>query len=230
MTVAAAKTTGRKGTTEVRVETAVDAAERRRVYAFGYRVLVEEMGAATAHAHGEERRLQDPLDEVARQLYLTRGARVEACLRLMIGAGFALPDYLAEAYALDRFSSFPQVALAFTDRLLIGREARTDGAAELLLGTAYRVARAEGARFVFTHAKPSQAEDYRRLGYRRLGEGFQDPELGFQSAHCLVLGDHARLGDVGSPLAAIASGFAADEAATTWFAENFPAAANTKLH
>jgi GNAT superfamily N-acetyltransferase len=223
--LAKTKTKRRADAAEIRVRSAVSVIDRRRVYAFAYRVLVDEMGTATPHAHADLRRLEDPLDEVARQLYLTRGSTIEGCLRLMIGAGFALPDWLAEAYAFDIFSIFPQEALAFIDRLLVAREARTEGIEKLLLGTAYGTARTEGVRFAFTHSKPSQVDDYRRLGYRPLGAGFEHPELGFQLAHCLVLGDLKHLRSVGSPLATVAGGFPVDDEAVLWFAERISKAA-----
>lgn len=217
-------TLARAAARELQVRIAASEPERTRIYAFRYRVLVEELGLQPAGANAKAKLVRDPLDDVATQLYVTQGVETQAALRLLPGAGSALPGEVAQAYEMHRFARWGDQALSFSDRLLVGPAWRKTAIPAVLMGAAYKLLRKEGVRFDFCRCPPALIGLFQKLGYRRYAKNYVDPEAGLQAPMVLVLEDAAHLAAINSPFAAQARGYANRDDAAQWFRREFPEA------
>jgi hypothetical protein len=218
----AAIATERAAARELQVRIAASEPEQARIYAFRYRVLVEEMGLEPRGADRKARLVRDPLDEVATQLYVTQGAETQAALRLLCGAGSALPGEVAAAYEMHRFARWGDRALSFSDRLLVGPAWRKSKIPAVLMGAAYKLLRKQGVLFDFCRCPPALIGLFQKLGYRRYAKNYVDPEAGLQAPMVLVLDDLPHLVAMNSPFAAQARAYANRDDAAQWFRREFP--------
>lgn len=212
----------RSAARELQIRIATTEAERARIYAFRYRVLVEELGLEPRGADRKAKLVRDPLDDVATQLYVTQGAETQAALRLLPGAGSTLPGEIAAAYQMHRFGRWGDQALSFSDRLLVGPAWRKSRIPAVLMGAAYKLLRREGVRFDFCRCPPALIGLFQKLGYRRYARNYVDPEAGLQAPMVLVLDDLPHLVEMNSPFAAQARGDVNRDDAAQWFRREFP--------
>jgi hypothetical protein len=220
--MAQAASAERAAARELQIRIATSEAERVRIYAFRYRVLVEELGLEPSGADRKAKLVRDPLDEVATQLYVTQGAETQAALRLLPGAGSALPGEVASAYEMHRFARWGDHALSFSDRLLVGPAWRKSKIPAVLMGAAYKLLRKQGVRFDFCRCPPALIGLFEKLGYRRYAKNYVDPEAGLQTPMALVLDDLPHLVTMNSPFAAQARSYANRDDAAQWFRREFP--------
>lgn len=220
--MAEAATIERSGARDLQVRIATTEAERSRIYGFRYRVLVEELGLEPKGANHKSKLVREPLDDVATQLYVTQGVETQAALRLLPGAGSALPGEVATAYEMHRFARWGDQALSFSDRLLVGPAWRKSLIPAVLMGAAYKLLRKQGVRFDFCRCPPALIGLFQKLGYRRYGKNYVDPEAGLQAPMALVLDDLPHLVEMNSPFAAQARGYANRDDAAQWFRREFP--------
>lgn len=209
---------------ELQVRLAASEAERQRIYAFRYRVLVDELGLEPAGLDRKSKLVRDPFDEVATQLYVTQNGETQAALRLLPGAAARLPAPLAAAYRMERFAGWGEHALSFSDRLLVGPAWRRSAIPAVLLGAAYKLLRRQGVRFDFCRCPPSLIGLFQKLGYRRYAKNYVDPEAGLQAPMVLVLDDLPHLTEMNSPFAAQARTYANRDDTAQWFRREFPEA------
>lgn len=208
---------------ELQVRIAESEAERQRIYAFRYRVLVEEMGLQPAGADHKAKMVRDPFDEVAIQLFITQNGHTQAALRLLPGAAASrLSAPLASAYKLERFACWGDHAISLSDRLLVGPAWRRTAIPAVLMGAAYKLLRRQGVRFDFCRCPPALIGLFQKLGYRRYTKNYVDPEAGLQTPMVLVLDDLPHLVEMNSPFAAQARTYANPNDAAQWFRREFP--------
>jgi len=205
----------------VAVRLAESEAERRRVYRFRYRVLVEELGVEAAGADDAAREVRDGLDHDALHLMLLKADTLVAAIRLAGGGEAPLPAAIDALLGTERFAAFGRKALTLTDRLVVARD-HPESELAVLLGAAYKTGRKLGGRFDFTHCSPAMVQLYEQLGYRRYTECFVDSETGYRVPMVLLTEDLGYLRDVRSPFAALAGGFANLADSAIWFSRSFP--------
>jgi hypothetical protein len=87
-----AATVERAAARELQVRIAETEADRRRVYAFRWRVQVEELKLDPPGADRKAKLVRDGLDDAAVQLFVTQGGETQAALRLLPGAAAILPQ------------------------------------------------------------------------------------------------------------------------------------------
>ncbi len=214
--------TGPAATDSLAVHVARDNDERARVFAFRYRVLVDELDIPVVDADHDRRQVRDALDDRALHLYLTDEDGVQACSRLLPADMGGIPDRLRRIYALDRFAPFKPAAFSFSDRLYVAPAWRKSRMPAVLLGAQFKLARRRGIRFDFTHCRPARVGLFEKLGYRRYGENFQDPDFGLQTPMVLLTEDERRLVRLNSPFAPMAQAAGCDPATANWFGRAFP--------
>jgi hypothetical protein len=201
-----------------------DEEERRRIYRFRYRVKVEELGDEPPYADHRAKRVCDPLDASARQIYVAQSNNNEIVAAVRVNTGLA-DNNLSEITQLDGFGPFREFSidtLSLSGQLVIAPKWASSKAASLALSAVYKLARQNRSRFDFSQCAPALLPLYQRLGYRRFRENFMDDILGYQVPLVMVTEDFQHLGRVNSPLMQIARGMVNPTDTGNWFSRTFP--------
>lgn len=201
--------------------------ERARVYAFRYRVYVEEMQIETPEADDELKWLFDPLDKESHLHALLDGDEVVGTLRTTILADVSDPTYLEHKFHLGpALASFRPEEICATGRFMLDPKLRHGTAILRLMKTAFEQAHERGIRLNYGDCSPHLLPFYEHLGFRRYERAFNDTSYGFKVPIVMLLGDRERLERVRSPLARVGRDGADDAEARAWFDRNYPHAAS----
>lgn len=209
--------------TKLQVFIARDEEERQRIYRFRYKVKVEELGDEPPFADHRAKRVCDPLDASARQIYVAQSGVHEIVAAARVNTGL-VGDNLSEIIQLDGFGPFREFninALSLSGQLVISPKWASSKAASLALSAVYKLARQNGSRFDFSQCAPALLPLYQRLGYRRFRENFMDDVLGYQVPLVMVTEDYQHLARVNSPLVSIARGMNNSAETGNWFSRSF---------
>jgi hypothetical protein len=198
-------------------------AEHERIYRFRDEILFEEASQGTPEADETSRTLRDDLDERATHFYLERDGHIVGATRVIWGE-HGIPAQYNESCALTRFGAYPASALCFTGPLVVARAECETLTPVALARSAYGLARRRGVAFDFLHAAPDQMPFFLRLGHRRFGPDYADPELGPRVPLVLVLQDAEHLQECRSPLVSLAATLShPSPPPVEWFRREFPA-------
>jgi GNAT superfamily N-acetyltransferase len=203
---------------EVRIATTAE--ELSRIFAFRYRIFVQELGKPIRHADHANRLLSDRFDPLATQLYVTDGKKIAGAIRIMNGRSHACPQ-MGHNFALSRFSPFRDEHFSFTSRLFILPEYRGTRAFIALLKEIYDLARKRGSILDFIVCGPKMVRLYEQLGYRRYKEHGDDPDMGLIIPMLLILDDLPHMQRMKSPLYRMAKHWPSEPAHAGWFASEF---------
>lgn len=207
---------------DVRIAAGPD--EVRRVQEFRYRVLVEETGQNPQGADASARIVRDPMDDHALQLYVLAGDAVVGAVRLTLLKNAQPPSAIQNACRIDAFKTFAGDRISLTSPLVVAHSHRHSTVPAVLLGAAYKIARAQGSRFDFCLSTPALVQLYEMLGYRRYTDNVADAARGYQVPLVLVMDDAQHLNEIKSPFARLAIGFTNGTEASLWFVKQFPQA------
>jgi CRP-like cAMP-binding protein len=206
-----------------RVEPARDEAARARVFAFRYRIYVEEMGIETPEADHARRWLCDPLDEASTSWALLRDQEVVGALRVTRLADVGDPAPLVAKFALEpALAAFGAGAICTTSRFMLDPKVRHGTGILRLMSAAYQHGRENGLRLNYGDCSPHLVPFYEHLGYRRYTRAFNDTIYGFKVPILMLAGDLARFERVGSPLVRLAREHPDDPEARAWFERSYP--------
>lgn len=206
------------------VRIATNAADIRRVQEFRFRVLVEETGQTPPGIDAEARLVRDPTDERSLHLYVVAGTDIVGTVRLSLLKSVLLAPKLIEACRIESFKTFAGDRLSVTSPLVVAHAHRHSTVPAVLLGAAYKIARAQGSRFDFCLVPPALVQLYEMLGYRRYTDNIDKDDGGYRVPLVLVMDDARHLGEVKSPFARLAVGFANGNEAALWLRKQFPQA------
>jgi len=213
----------------LKVERADTAAQREALYAFRYRVYVEELGM-TSEADHDNRRLSDADDEVSvSYAILDRDDAIRGSLRTTylrdLDNSSALESKFDMQPAIDEFGGG---AIMTTSRFILDRELRHGRIVFRLIQAAYSDARRRGARLNYGDCSPHLLPFYEHMGYRRYTRGYNDTAYGFKTPIVMLIGDRQWFDRVRSPIARLAHQAPDDEAARDWFSQTYPEYAELK--
>lgn len=203
------------------------AEEVRAIQHLRFRAEVECQGRSPAFVDHDARRIDDPADRGALHVYLTQGGKVAAAVRVIVGPATGMPALTRERMGLSAFSSLPELVVSLTEHLVVDPEIDDSRNMRLLMSAAYKIATAKKSVFDFTHAGAGDIAMLERLGYRRLGEGFEDEAGGMRLPLVLPTGDLAHMVQVRSPYQSIARTLDHDAAPVNWFNRTFPEATSS---
>ena len=202
----------------VSVEAAESAAARARIFAFRYRIYVEEMGLESPEADHARRWLRDPLDDCSTSWALVRDGEVAGALRATWLADVPDPAPLVAKLAMEPvLAAFGPAAVCTTSRFMLDPRIRHGTVILRLMAAAYRAAQAHGVRFNYADCSPHLLPLYEHLGFRRYTRAVNDTAYGFKIPILMLLGDRARFARVRTPLARVAADYADDGEARAWF-------------
>lgn len=199
---------------------AVDTAtEREEIFAFRYRVYVEELGM-TSEADHERKWLCDSLDDVAVSYAVTDGDEILGSLRVVY-----LRDVPDTAALVQKFRMEPAIddlgvdAICMTSRFILDRRLRHGKTIYRLIQKAHEDAISLGARLNYGDCSPHLLPFYEHLGYRRYTRGYNDSAFGYKIPIVMVVGDQRYLRSVRSPLVRLEN--EDDPAARAWFEQHY---------
>ncbi len=196
--------------------------ERQRIYAFRYKVLVEELGESLTETDYETKTVRGPLDDSAIVLVLgTCAGEIIATLRLNLNAAQTLVPTARSLLMIDRFETFGPATLSYTSCLAVSSAWRNSPMLSLLVGAAYKLSRAHGVRFDFVAANPYSLPAFEALGYRRHAATLTDGGS-LKCPMVLLLEDIRYLKEIGSPLWRLGITEPNSTETALWFMRTFP--------
>ncbi len=206
---------------EVRlVETA---AERADLYAFRYRVYVEEYGM-TDEADHERKWLVDDYDDYGQSYAVFENGKIAGSLRVL--RMDAVPDTtpFAEKFAMQpALDAFGADQLLTTSRFIIAPHLRNSLAIMRLMQKCFDDQLRAGYRLNYGDCSPHLLPFYEQLGYRRYTDGYNDTAYGFKVPILMISRDLDYLTRVRSPLRKLIDPMDDDVAARAWFSASYPA-------
>jgi len=200
------------------------AEEVRVIQQLRHRVSVELQGRSPAFVEEKARRIDDPADRGALHVYLTHSGRVAAAVRVIVGPAADMPALTRARMGLAAFDALPGLVVSLTEHLVVDPEVDDNRMMRLLMSAAYKIATAKKSVFDFTHSAAAEIAMLERLGYRRLGDGFEDEAGGMRVPLVLPTGDLAHMVQVRSPYQSIARTLTIDPEPVNWFNRSFPQA------
>ncbi|MDH3451236.1 MAG: cyclic nucleotide-binding domain-containing protein [Gammaproteobacteria bacterium] len=197
--------------------------ERASVYAFRYRIYVQEL-AMTSEADHERKWLRDEFDDYATSFAVFDGQQVLGSLRMLFLDD--LPDIseLVEKFALTpAIDALGTTAIATTSRFILDARLRHGKVIFRLMRAAFAAARERGVRLNYGDCSPHLLPFYEHLGYRRYTKGYNDTLYGYKIPILMLVGDQLQFQTMRSPLARLAAQGEHDAQARDWFARTYPA-------
>ena len=168
---------GRPEAADWHIAVATTAEQRERIFGFRYDIYVREMGKPLAAADHERCRLTDELDVDATMLLATDAAG--AVLGTMRVHFAGVPTSLASRLGVHLVPPSPG-PIAFVSKAMVECHRRGSRVFGALVRRAVGMALAHGIRFALLHCRESLVPLYTRVGFRRHGTSFTDPEVGQQ--------------------------------------------------
>ena len=203
--------------------------ERAAVWAFRYRVYVDELGLDTPEADPERRWLRDDLDDHATTYGLWGRGEVLGTLRVAVLSDLPEPERLVRKLSMGpAVEAFGVGAVCATSRFMLDPAKRHGTAILRLMQAGYDGARERGVRFNVGDCSPELLPLYEHMGYRRYAPPFEDPAYGFKVPILMLMGDRELLERVRSPLARVACRYPRDPEVVDWFGRTYPRARPTQ--
>lgn len=207
----------------IRVAAAQSAEERAQIYAFRYRIYVEEMGLHPPGADHERRQLADEYDPYGISYALIDDGEIVGSLRCLFVDQVPDPAPLVKKFQMQpALRAFGPSAIATTSRFMLDPRLRHGTAILRLIQAAYDDAHRRGIRLNYGDCSPHMLEFYEHMGYRRYTRAYNDTFFGFKLPILMLVGDKELFAQVRSPLGRLAAGYPDDVEARDWFARTYP--------
>jgi CRP-like cAMP-binding protein/GNAT superfamily N-acetyltransferase len=197
-------------------------AEQASVYAFRYRIYVQEL-AMTSEGDHQRKWLRDDLDDYATSFAVFDGEKVVGSLRMLFLED--LPDVTA---LVDKFELGPAIdamgeaSIVTTSRFILDARLRHGKVIFRLMRAAFEAARQRGVRLNYGDCSPHLLPFYEHLGYRRYTRGYNDTLYGYKIPILMLVGDQVQFQEMRSPLGRLAKQGEHDATAREWFAATYP--------
>lgn len=177
------------------VVTADDALDE--LYAFRYRIYVEEMARPQKYADHATRRIRDPLDICGYNIVaLDVAGQISGCIRLNLARDGAL-DYYSDLLGLKAVGAEHPATTSVSTRLMILPELRGSTLATRLSCAAFDLALNHGVVWNFIDCNDHLVEFFGRMGFERTHTAIHE-EYGRVNVMRLNIRDYSRLKATGS--------------------------------
>jgi hypothetical protein len=195
--------------------------QKQAIYAFRYKIYIQEMGKTITDVDHENKLLKDDRDDHSVQFYLEDEDGIVACLRSFVSEEKPFTSEEIDDFALNLFSSFEKGSISLTGKLMIDPKKRNTSALGLLVINAYKYGREKGVKFDFCNCAPSLVQLYEMLGYRRYKDNITDNDVGYRVPLVNVLEDIQHYEFIKSPFYRYARVLPNNPTYSDWFAKNF---------
>jgi N-acyl-L-homoserine lactone synthetase len=195
--------------------------EREKIYAFRYRVFVEQLGM-TREADHDRKWLRDELDDNAVFFTVFDDDQVLGSLRQLYLGDVPDPAPLVKRFRMtSAVKAFGAGAICTTSRFILDRSLTDGKVLFTLMRAAYEAAHKRGARLNYSDCSPHLLPFHEHLGYRRYTSGFNDTANGYKVPILMLTGDHEQFKRVNSPFARVAERFPDDAEVRDWFEKTY---------
>jgi hypothetical protein len=177
--------------------------DRQRVYAFRYRIYVEEMGRPQIYADHGRKIVEEPLDKTGR-LFLAENDKGEVVgtLRTNFARDSDLGDY-ETLYGMDCAGPLHPLHTSVSTKFMVSPELRRGSLGIRLASVGYSHNLREGILFDFIDCNPHLEATFTRLGYLAYRDRIVHPEYGDVLPLVLPVTDLEHLESIRSPWASI---------------------------
>ena len=158
--------------------------EREAVFAFRYRVYVEEMRRPEPGADHAARRIVDPLDATGHLIAAFHDGRIVGTVRVNLARDSDLSAY-EEPYGMRHFAPYHPASTSIVTKLMVESACRRSPVAVRLARACFAFGVPRGVAFSFIDCNPHLKPFFERLGFRQVMPDFEHPIYG--RVHPLVL-------------------------------------------
>jgi hypothetical protein len=167
-----------------------------RLYAFRYRIYVEEMARPQKYADHGTKRIRDPLDDIGYNIVAWDSGEVAGCIRVNLCRDGAL-DYYNRLFQLEGLGAEHPVATSVCTRLMVAPRHRSSSLATRLSCAAFDLGLDHGIIWNFIDCNDHLVGFFGRLGYQITHMAIHE-EYGRVNVMRLNIRDHAHLKTIGS--------------------------------
>lgn len=186
-------------TAEIRL--AQDAAELEALFAFRYRIYVEELARPQKYADHAAKMIRDPLDGTAYNFIAWTGNEIVGCIRINLARDGAI-DYYRDLLRMDDAAVDWRANTSLSTRFMIAPDWRGTTLAIRLASTAYEFGLVNGIEWNFIDCYDNLATFFRRLGWIQTHAANHE-EYGAVNAMRLDLLDGEHLEQIKSPFCSL---------------------------
>jgi len=169
----------------------------RDLFAFRYRIYVEEMGRPQRYADHTQKIIVDPLDDSGINILAIDDGEIVGCVRTNFLRDGSVGEYEA-LYGLDRLSPGEREQSSICTRLMVGPSRRRSFVTFGIMKAVYEYGMARGIYLNFIDCNEHLVPFFQKFGYRLVGRKAH-PEYGDVYVLRLDVLDLAHLEDVHSP-------------------------------
>ena len=184
-------------------------AQREAVFAFRYRIYVEEMNRYRALADHARRWLVEEVDAVSRLYFALEDGEMVASMRLTWGGDAPLPQRQVEQYDLAPFlERLAPRDVVIGERFMVAPAYRGSDVLFRMFCAYLEFVNAHRIQLVFGDCEPHLLNLYQGLGFRTYTDrNVSSPETGYLIPLVMVAEDVDYLRAIGSPLAGVLRDF-----------------------
>ncbi|MGA8048179.1 MAG: cyclic nucleotide-binding domain-containing protein [Dermatophilaceae bacterium] len=189
------------------VREAITREEREAVYAFRYKVYVEELGRELGGADHVGKVVCDDDDESVSSIHLYTGSinDISGTVRLRIWQAGQIPSHEFNVLSLESFPGIDGMVVSELGRLMIKPSLRGRLLLPALVREVYERGASAGVDLGFCYCAPGLVQHYRKLGFRPYSAPLVPTVDGLHVALVGIPSDAAYLKSVGSPVASLVS-------------------------
>lgn len=205
---------------------ATTAAEKKEIYAFRYRVYVEEMSRKLESTENEEGLLYDEMDDWSYLIYVKAGLQIVGTARVNIGEIEKFPPDLINQLSLARFQKFykgkEDRKFALSTKVVVAPNYRNSQVLYLVIARAYELYCEHRVQFSFGGCNIYLLRLYEEVGLRRFGRSFTDPGYGLITPIVWLVDDIEHMKKLHSPFYRLArKRQGVNSQAVDWFFNEF---------
>lgn len=211
------------------VSIATTAEEKNAIYAFRYRVYVEEMSRRLKPVGNDPGLLYDEMDDWSYLVYVKAGSEIVGAGRVNIGTIEDFPPDIVKGLSLDRFQKFYEGKkdrkFALSTKVMVAPEYRNTQVLYFIIAKGYELYCEHRVQFSFGGCNMYLLRLYEGIGLRRFGRNFIDPGYGLITPIVWLVDDIEHMRILHSPFYRLArKREGLDKQVVDWFFSEFPEA------
>jgi hypothetical protein len=203
--------------------------EKKAIYAFRYRVYVEEMSRQLKPIGNDQELLYDEMDEWSFLVCVKAGTEIVGTARVNIGLIEQFPPDLVKELSLDRFQKFYEgkqdQKFALSTKVVVAPDYRNSQVLYFVIAKAYELYCEHRVQFSFGGCNMYLLRLYEEVGLRRFSRNFIDPGYGLITPIVWLVDDIEYMRKLHSPFYRHArKRKVIDNHVVDWFFSEFPEA------
>lgn len=197
--------------------------DKEALFAFRYRIYVEEMGLSPEEADHKHQWLSDELDEISINYTLKNEGKLVGALRVTPFSKVENPQAMIDKFQLQpAIEYFGAEAIATTSRFMLDPNVRHGRTIFKMMKKSFIDSFLLGYRLNYGDCSPSLIPFYEHMGYRRYTRAYNDSNYGYKIPILMLIRDHDWFQRVRSLFLRTAKDYPDDYQARAWFEKTYP--------